>query len=102
MYYLSETNWHEVSVSLTNQPDGTNSLLTEMKKSKPNIFFNETLLQFWKSREAVHPKPAPVVLDLVSVPVSSLCGLLSSGLRSGGTTSLEQHVFLKVKKKLID
>ena len=102
----------EVNVSLTNQPDVTNSLLTEMKKYVDDVkqgVFNETPLQFWRSREAVYPKLAPVALDLVSAPASqafverifSVCGLLSSGLRNRTTTSLEQRVFLKINKKLL-
>lgn len=56
----------EVNVSLTNQPDGTDSLLTEIKKYLDDVkqgVFNETSLRFWRSREAVYPKLAPVALD---------------------------------------
>jgi len=78
----------EVNVSLTNQPDVANSLLTEKKKYVDDVkqgVFNETPLQFWRSREAVYPKLAPVALDLVSAPASqafvervfSVCGMLS-------------------------
>lgn len=67
-------------------------------------------LEFWRAREAIYPRIAPVALDLVSAPASqafverifSLCGLISSGLRNRATTSLEQRVFLKINKKLID
>ncbi|XP_078026567.1 E3 SUMO-protein ligase ZBED1-like [Epinephelus lanceolatus] len=102
----------EVNASLTNEPEGADSLLTEMKKYGDDVkqgVFNETPLQFWRSREAVYPKLAPVALDLVSAPASqafverifSVCGLLSSGLRNRTTTSLEQRVFLKINKKLL-
>ncbi|XP_031154091.1 zinc finger BED domain-containing protein 4-like [Sander lucioperca] len=102
----------EVNVSSTNQPNLTDSLLIEMEKYVCEVkqgVFNETPLQFWRSREAVYPKLAPVALDLVSAPASqafverifSLCGLLSSGLRNRTTTSLEQRVFLKINKKLL-
>lgn len=98
--------------SSTNQPNLTNSLLIEMEEYFCEVkqgVFNETPLQFWRSREAVYPKLAPVALDLVSAPASqafverifSLCGLLSSGLRNRTTTSLEQRVFLKINKKLL-
>ncbi|KAL7399536.1 hypothetical protein ABVT39_026043 [Epinephelus coioides] len=100
----------EVNASLTNEPEGADSLLTEMKKYGDDVkqgVFNETPLQFWRSREAVYPKLAPVALDLVSAPASqafverifSVCGLLSSGLRNRTITSLEQRVFLKINKK---
>ena len=102
----------EVNVSSTNQPNLTDGLLIEMEKYVCDVkqgVFNETPLQFWRSREAVYPKLAPVALDLVSAPAShafverifSLCGLLSSGLRNRATTSLEQRVFLKINKKLL-
>ncbi|XP_028445794.1 zinc finger BED domain-containing protein 4-like isoform X2 [Perca flavescens] len=102
----------EVNVSSTNQPNLTDGLLIEMEKYVCDVkqgVFNETPLQFWRSREAVYPKLAPVALDLVSAPASqafverifSLCGLLSSGLRNRTTTSLEQRVFLKINKKLL-
>lgn len=63
----------EVNVSLTNEPDGADSLLTEMKKYGNNVkqgVFDETPLQFWRSREAFYPKLAPVALDLVSALAS--------------------------------
>lgn len=101
----------EVNVS-TNQPNATDSLLTEMNKYLSDVkegVFNETPLQFWRSREAVYPKLAPVALDLVSAPASqafverifSVCGLLTSGLRNRTTTSLEERVFLKINRKLL-
>lgn len=100
-----------LNVSSTNQPM-TDRLLTEMKKYLNDVkqgVFNETPLQFWRSREAVYPNLAPVALDLVSAPASqafverifSVCGPLSSGLRNRTTTSLEQRVFLKINKKLL-
>lgn len=99
-----------VSVPLTNEPDEADSLLTEIKKYLEEVkkgVFNETPMQFWKSREAVYPKPTPVALDLVNAPTSqafverifSVCGLLTSGLRNKTTTSLEQRVLLKINKK---
>lgn len=102
----------EVNVSLTNQFDGTDSLLTKMNKYLDDVkqgVFNETPLHFWRSREAVYPKLAPVALDLVSAPASqafvecifSVCGLLSSCLRNRTTTSVEQRVFHKINKKLL-
>ncbi|XP_078018461.1 uncharacterized protein LOC144458786 [Epinephelus lanceolatus] len=93
----------EVNVSLTNEPKGADSLLTEMKKYGDDVkqgVFNETLLQFWRSREAVYPKLAPVAKAFVE-RIFSVCGLLSSGLRNRTTTSLEQRVFLKINKKLL-
>ncbi|CAI5682892.1 unnamed protein product [Oreochromis niloticus] len=98
----------ELNLSYVNQ-DG---LFTEMEKYITEVkqgVFNETPLHFWKARQAVYPKLAPVALDLVSAPASqafverifSVCGLLSSGLRNRTTTSLEQRVFLKSNKKLL-
>lgn len=100
----------EVNVSLTNEPDGADSLLTKMKKYGDNVkqsVFNETSLPFWRSRETVYPKLVPVALDLISAPASqafverifSVCGLLSSGLKNRTTTSIEQRVFLEINKK---
>ena len=65
-------------------------------------------MDFWRSREAIYSRIAPVVLDLVSAPASqaflerifSMCGLLSSGLRNWTMTSLEQPVLRKINKKL--
>uniref|UniRef100_A0A3P9J2Q6 DUF659 domain-containing protein n=1 Tax=Oryzias latipes TaxID=8090 RepID=A0A3P9J2Q6_ORYLA len=57
----------EVNASLTNQPDVTTSLLTEINKYVEDVkhgVFNETPLQFWRSRMGVYPKLAPVALDL--------------------------------------
>lgn len=99
----------QVNVS-TNQPN--DSVLTQMNKYLDDVkkgVFNETPLQFWRSREAVYPKLVPVALDLVSAPASqafverifSVCGLLSSGLRNRTTTSLERRVFLKINRKVL-
>lgn len=103
----------KVNGSLSSEPDGAGSLLSEIKKYSDDVkhgVFNETPIQFWISREAVYPKVAPVALDLVSAPASqafverifSVCGLLSSGLRKRMATSLEQRVFLKINKLLLD
>lgn len=103
----------KVNGSLTNEPDGTDGLLSEIKKYSDDVkhgVFNETPLQFWTSREAVYPNVAPVALDLVSAPASqafaerifSVCGLLSSGLRKRMAPSLEQRVFLKINELLLD
>ncbi len=57
---------------LTNQP-AAKSLLTELMVDVSNVkqgVFNETTLQFWRSREAVYSKLAPVALDLISAPAS--------------------------------
>lgn len=99
-------------MSLTNEPDGADSLVTKMKKygdDVKQVVFNETPLQFWRSREAFYPKLAPVALDLISAPTSqafvelifSVCVVLSSGLRNRRATSLEQRVFLKINTKLL-
>ncbi|XP_074539426.1 uncharacterized protein LOC141800652 isoform X1 [Halichoeres trimaculatus] len=102
----------EANVSSTNQPNATDSLSTELDKYVKDVKqggCNETPLQFWKSRESVYPKLAPVALDLISAPASlafverifSVSGLLSSGQRNRETISLERHVFLKINKKLL-
>lgn len=79
-----------------------------MKKYLDDIkqgVFNETPLQFWRSREAVYPKLALwhwilfVPLPHFVERIVSVCGLLSSGLRNRTTESLEQRVFLKINKK---
>lgn len=89
-----------------------NSPSSEMTKYMDEIqqgIACENPLDFWRSREAIYPRLAPVALDLVSAPASqafmerifSMCGLLSSGLRNRTTTSLKQRVFLKINEKLL-
>lgn len=90
-----------------------NTSSSEMTKCMDEIqqgIMCDNPLEFLRVREAIYPRIAPVALDLVSVPASrafvkqvfSMCDLLSSGLRNRAMTSVEQHVFLKINKKLLD
>lgn len=80
---------------VTNQPDGTDSLLTKMKKYLDDIkqgVFNETPLHHLVSAAA-----SQAFVECIF----SECGLWSSGLRDRTITSLEQRVFLKINKKIV-
>jgi len=63
-----------------------------------------TALEFWKTRQAIYPKPAPVAPDILAAPASqtyvdrlfSVCGLLCSERRNHMTRSLTVGVCLKM------
>ena len=68
-----------------------------------------TALAYWKSRQTVYCKLAPVAVDILAAPASqayverlfSVCGLLSSGRRNRMTKSLAMRVCLKMNMKTL-
>jgi len=68
-----------------------------------------TAFEFWKTRQAIYPKLAPVALDILAAPASqayverlfSVCGLLCSGRRNRMTRSLTVRVCLKMNMGIL-
>ena len=68
-----------------------------------------TASKFWKTRQAIYPKLAPVALDILAAPASqayverlfSVCGLLCSGRRNRMTRSLTVRVCLKMNMGIL-
>jgi hypothetical protein len=70
----------------------------------------DNALEFWGSQHITYPELASLAEDVISAPASeafverifSVCGTLTSGQRNRTSTMLEQRVFLKMNRKLVE